>query len=138
MMNYFKTIDRQRFGMHLLRLGLAAVFLWFGFSQLIDSLQWVSVVPEWASNLVHLPPAMIVMANGVFEVVLGTLLAMGFFVRLISFVLALHLLPIALSFGITAIGVRDIGLSIASMSLSFIYTKKAPVPPQIQAPSLTR
>jgi uncharacterized membrane protein YphA (DoxX/SURF4 family) len=119
-------ISRQQFGLHLLRLGLAGVFLWFGFSQLLDSLRWVSVVPQWAVDLLRIPPAMIVMANGAFEIVLGSLLAMGFFVRIIAFVLALHLLPIALEFGFVATGVRDIGLALASFALSFVYTKQAP------------
>jgi uncharacterized membrane protein YphA (DoxX/SURF4 family) len=103
------NISRQKFGMHLLRLGLAGVFLWFGFSQLIDSLRWVSIVPEWAVNLLHIPPAMIVMANGLFEVVLASILAMGFFVRTTSLILGLHLTLIAFDFGFTATGVRDIG-----------------------------
>mgnify|MGYP001560382418 CR=1 len=117
------NITRQRFGIHLLRLGLAGVFLWFGFSQLMDSLRWVSIVPDWAVNLIHLPPAMIVMANGVFEVVMASLLALGFFVRITSFILGLHLLVIAFDFGFTATGIRDLGLVIASFALSFMFTK---------------
>ena len=107
----------------MLRLGLAGVFLWFGFSQLLNSLAWVSMVPEWASNMLNMPPAMIVMGNGIFEVVLGTLLAMGFFVRIISVILALHLLPIALQFGMVANGIRDLGLSVATFALSLLYVK---------------
>ena len=118
-----KNITRQEFGIHLLRIGLAAIFLWFGFSQLFDSLRWVTVVPDWAVNFIHLPPAMIVMANGVFEVILAGALAMGFFVRTISFILGLHLIFIAYDFGFTATGIRDIGLVIASFALSLIYTK---------------
>lgn len=121
------NISRQKLGLHVLRLGLSAVFLWFGFSQLIDSLNWVGLVPDWATNLLRIPPAMIVMGNGLFEIVLGTLLAMGFFVRIISLVLALHLLPIALDFGLVATGVRDFGLVFASLALSLIYTKDEPV-----------
>jgi uncharacterized membrane protein YphA (DoxX/SURF4 family) len=117
------SITRQKFGMHLLRLGLAGVFLWFGFSQLIDSLRWVSIVPEWAVNLLHLPPAMIVMANGLFEVVLAGILAMGFFVRTTSLILGLHLTLIAFDFGFTATGVRDIGLVVSAFALSLMYTK---------------
>ncbi len=116
-------MTRQKFGIELLRLGLAAVFLWFGFSQLIDSLRWVSIVPDWVVNLLHIPPAMIVMTNGLFEVVFASILAMGFFVRTASFILALHLILIAFDFGFTASGVRDIGLVIASFALSLIYTK---------------
>lgn len=58
-------ISRQQFGLHLLRLGLAGVFLWFGFSQLLDSLRWVSVVPQWAVDLLRIPPAMIVLHSHV-------------------------------------------------------------------------
>ena len=117
------NITRQKLGLHILRLGLASVFLWFGFSQIIDSLSWVSIVPDWAASLIHLPPAMIVMGNGIFEIVLGSLLAMGFFVRVISLILALHLIPIVLNFGFVATGVRDYAIVIASLSLSLIYTK---------------
>lgn len=120
------NITRQELGMHILRLGLAGVFLWFGFSQLIDSLSWVAIVPDWAVNLLHLPPAMIVMANGVFEIVMASLLAMGFFVRITSFVLGLHLLVIAFDFGFSATGIRDIGLVIASFALCLLYTKSEP------------
>lgn len=117
-------MQTRSIGIHILRIGLAFVFLWFGFSQLIDSLSWVDMVPDWAVNLLHLPPAMIIMANGLFEVVLGTLLAMGFFVRIISLVLALHLIPITLDFGLVATGVRDFGLVVASVALSLIYSKE--------------
>lgn len=116
------NFTRQQWGMYLLRLGLAGVFLYFGFSQLLDSLAWVSIVPEWAVNVIHLPPAMIVMGNGVFEVILGSMLAMGFYVRIIAFVLALHLIPITLDFGFSPTAVRDFGLIIAALTLSLIYT----------------
>lgn len=117
-------MSKQKIGIHLLRLGLSGVFLWFGFSQLFDSLVWVNTVPEWAVNVFHLPPAMIVMGNGIFEIILGSLLAMGFFTRVIPFVFALHLIPVAISFGFSATGVRDLGLAIASLSLSLINFKE--------------
>lgn len=117
--------NREAFGMYVLRYGLAAVFLWFGFSQLFDSLSWVAIVPDWAVNLFRIPPAMIVLGNGLFEVVLGTLLATGFFVRIISLVLALHLLPIAFDFGLVATGVRDFGLIFALLALALLYEKRS-------------
>lgn len=119
----FMGLNRQELGLHLLRLSLASVFIWFGFSQIFDGVSWVNVVPDWAVNLIHLPPAFIVLMNGAMEIILGGLLAMGFFVRIISFILALHLLPIALSFGFTATAVRDIGLSLATLSLFLMFTK---------------
>lgn len=121
--------SRAKLGVHVLRLGLAAVFLWFGFSQLFDSLKWVSIVPDWAVNLIRLPPAMIVMGNGAFEVVLGSCIALGIFVRLSAFILSLHLIPIMLDFGATATAVRDFGIIIASTSLALIYgTENKPNP----------
>jgi uncharacterized membrane protein YphA (DoxX/SURF4 family) len=117
------TTTRQKLGINLLRLGIAGVFLYFGFSQLFDSLSWVGIVPEWAVNLLHLPPAMIVMMNGIFEVILGSMLAMGFFVPIISFLLGLHLLVIAFEFGFVPTGIRDFGLVVASFALSLLYNK---------------
>lgn len=118
-------LSRFDIGMLLLRFGLAAVFLWFGFSQLFDSLKWVSLVPDYAVNLLHIPPAMIVIGNGIIEIVLGCLLAMGFWVRIVSFILALHLIPITLEMGFGATGVRDFGLVCAMFALSLIYNFKS-------------
>jgi uncharacterized membrane protein YphA (DoxX/SURF4 family) len=121
MINFVRNIPRETWGIHLLRLGIASIFLWFGFSQIFDGIKWVSMVPDWAVNLIHLPPAMIVLANGAFEIILASLLAMGFFVRIISIILALHLMPIALSFGLEATGIRDGGLVIAAFALGLLY-----------------
>ncbi len=117
-------MSQQTLGLHVLRLSLAGVFLWFGFSQLIDSLSWVGIVPQWAINLSHLPPAMIVMLNGVFEITLGAALAMGFFVRIVSVLLALHLAVIAFEFGLKPTGIRDFGLTMATVALALMYPKK--------------
>lgn len=114
-------LSRFELGQHLLRLGIAFVFLWFGFSQLLDSMRWVSLVPGWAVNLAHLPPAMIVLGNGAFEIVLGSLIATNVLVRIPALILALHLIPIMLDFGASATGVRDFGLIIASLTLALIY-----------------
>lgn len=123
-MNSLNKLSRFDTGLLILRLGIAAVFLWFGFSQLFDSLAWVAIVPDWATNLLHIPPAMIVLGNGVIEVVLGSLLALGFGVRIVSFILALHLIPITFDMGFTATGVRDFGLTLASLALCFLYDSK--------------
>ena len=33
---------KQRWGIFVLRIGLAILFLWFGFSQFLDQSQWTS------------------------------------------------------------------------------------------------
>ncbi|MBU6414652.1 DoxX family membrane protein [Patescibacteria group bacterium] len=113
-------MEQHKTGVWILRIGLASVFLWFGFSQLIDGVHWVSWVPEWAPAIMHLPPAMIVLANGAFEVICGTMLALGFFVRPVAALLALHLAILVLSIGLTQIGVRDFGLMMANLALVFL------------------
>jgi uncharacterized membrane protein YphA (DoxX/SURF4 family) len=113
-------MTRQEIGYLILRLGLATLFLWFGFSQLLDGLNWVSWVPEWAVNLLHIPPAMIVLANGAFEVVAGALLALNLWTRWAALALAIHLVIITVEIGANPIGVRDFGLTIATLALAFL------------------
>lgn len=117
-------MNQTQIAQFILRNGLAAMFLWFGFSQLFDGVNWVGWVPDWIVSIVHLPPAMIVLLNGSFEVVAGILLALGIWVRPIAFLLAAHLAIITLEIGLSAIGVRDFGLTVATLSLAFSYTKE--------------
>ncbi len=116
-------MNQEQTGVLVLRLGLASMFLWFGFSQLIDSISWVAWVPEWAVTLFHLPPAMIVLGNGLFEVVLGGLLAFGVLTTPVAYLLALHLFIIVCDIGLTAIGVRDAGLMFATLALALLGKK---------------
>jgi uncharacterized membrane protein YphA (DoxX/SURF4 family) len=104
-------------GMWVLRMGLAALFLWFGFSQLMDGVNWVSWVPEWAPAFLHIPPAMIVLLNGAFEVIAGTLIAINVLTAPAALLLALHLAVIVFDIGFSAIGVRDFGLMAATFAL---------------------
>ncbi len=127
-------MSRANLGLLTLRLGLAALFLWFGFSQLLDGINWVSWVPEWAVNTLHLPPAMIVLANGLLEVVCGALLALGILVRPVAILLALHLAIITIEIGITPIGVRDFGLTMATIALALLGKNILPTNGQIDTP----
>ena len=118
------NIDQHRLGLYVLRFGLAGVFLWFGISQLSDVSAWAGIVPEWATNISGMSAERIVFLNGIFEVVMGGLLLLGFFIRIVALVLALHLVPIALQFGLQeATGIRDLGLALATLSLALIYDK---------------
>lgn len=116
-------MTRNEWGILTLRLGLAAMFLWFGFSQLLDGLNWVGWVPEWAVNTLNVPPAMIVLANGAFEVVAGIMLALNLLTRWVALALALHLAVITLEIGLSQIGVRDFGLTMATFALFFLDPK---------------
>lgn len=117
-------MDSRILGIHLLRLSLAAMFLWFGFSQLLDGLNWVDWVPEWAVTLLNMPPALIVLLNGTAEVVGGVLLATGVFVRPVAILLGIHLAIITVDIGMNAIGVRDFALTCATLALALLAGKE--------------
>lgn len=105
---------------HILRLGLAIMFLWFGFSQLLDGANWVGWVPGWATAISGLSPEMIVMLNGTLEVVAGAALATGLFVRIASILLGLHLVVLVFEIGANDIGLRDFGLMAATFALAIL------------------
>jgi len=102
----------------ILRIGLAFLFLWFGFSQLLNTASWISWVPAWAPALSHLGVDDIVMLNGSFEIIAGAFLAIGIWVRWAALLLGLHLLVIVGDIGLSAIGVRDLALSLSTFALS--------------------
>jgi putative oxidoreductase len=85
----------QRFAPTLLRLALAAVFVWFGALKLVGA----SPVHELiAQTLPFVDPALSVPALGVVEVALGLVLAAGVLPRVTLLVLAGHLAGTFLSF----------------------------------------
>src|SRR3989344_4463620 len=65
-----------------------------------------------------LGPELVVLLNGAFETLLGVCLAFGLFVRYAALALALHLFVIIFEIGLTAIGVRDFGLALATLALA--------------------
>jgi hypothetical protein len=50
---------------------------------------------------------------------MAVLLSFGIWIRLVAILLSLHLLMIIGDLGLTAVGVRDVGLLIAMMSVFF-------------------
>ncbi|SRR5258708_6949419 len=108
----------KKFAPVVLRYGLAFVFLWFGGSQLRDQAMWTSYIPDWATNLSGQSVSTLVLINGLFEIIASVFLLMGFKVRIMASLLFLHLLTIVFELGFTSIGVRDIGLSVAALSVA--------------------
>ncbi len=104
----------------MLRIGISLVFLWFGWQQVFDPNTWVSLIPEWATRFSGLSAGTLVLVNGTFELVFGSLLFLGIFTRVVAFLLALHLLHIMSVVGYNSIGVRDFGLSMGAIAV-FLY-----------------
>ena len=115
-MVYFKHLSR--YAPLTLRLGVSLVFLWFGSQQLMNPRDWTSYLPLFTSSW-PFQTTTLVTFNGIFEIIFGTLLLIGFYTRLSSFLLALHLFMIILSVGYNEIGVRDFGLFMAALTIFF-------------------
>ena len=97
----------------VLRVSIALLFLYFGFSQIYSPDKWVSFVPEFAI-LSGMTANNLVIFNGVLELVLGSFLIVGIYVRFSALILSLHLFGIAISIGFTPLGIRDFGLAFAT------------------------
>ena len=122
------------YGPVILRLGVVLLFLWFGFSQIVDPMSWVSYLPDWTKSL-HFAATQLVFLNGLFEVTLGFLIAIGFFTRIASLLLALHLFVIAYEIGYDPIGVRDFAIAMSTLSLAFMTPDHLTLDSRMSKPS---
>lgn len=107
----------------LIRISLAIVFIWFGMQQLQHPLLFVGWIPKEA-GFISLPAWELIMLNGTLEVSLGTLMLFGIFTRISALILGLHLALITLSIGISEIGIRDFGLTMATLGLAGMKSDK--------------
>lgn len=104
-------------GPAIVRIGMSLVFLWFGVNQWLHPSMWMGLVPHWISAIVS--ASVVVHTNGLFEILAGLCLLVGFQIRIVAILLCLHLIGIASTFGLSATGVRDFGLAIATLSIFF-------------------
>ena len=104
---------------NILRIGIALIVMWFGFQQLFHPEIWTSYLPDFV-KLFPFTSTTFVYLNGWFEVFASLLLILGVFTRVVSFLMALHLLGIVFSLGYDSTAMRDLGLSVALFSV-FMY-----------------
>lgn len=114
----FQLNSLQQYAPTVLRVGVSSVFLWFAFQQLTNTASWTGFVPDLAVALSGLSAETLVLFNGVFEAVFGLALFAGFYTRLAATLLSLHLFHLVFVVGYNAIGVRDFGLAIATLSIA--------------------
>lgn len=100
----------------VLRVGMSLVFFWFGMSQLFNPGMWTAYLPEFVS-LLPISATKFVLLNGLFEVVCSVLLFVGAYTRTVSLLLTLHLFGITYTIGWNALGFRDFGLSVATLTI---------------------
>lgn len=110
----------KRYAPLILRLGFTCVLVWFAYNELTAPQEWVGWVPEWATNMSGLSAGIIVGINAWVELAGAALLIIGAWTRAVALVLAIHFFVITVDIGLTAIGVRDFGLSMAMLSLAML------------------
>ena|SRR3989344_1435354 len=105
----------QKYATSLVRIAISLVFLWFGINQLILPENFLGYLPGFLLELDY--TKYLVMLNGLSEIILGGLLLVGFLIRPVSLILAVHLLGIIFSLGYNDIAVRDFGLLLVTLSI---------------------
>ncbi len=111
-------MNHKKYAPVVLRLGMCAVVAWFGASQLSNPNMWFGVVPAWALEFSHLSAQTIIRLNGWFEIIAALALGVGVFTRWVALALSAHLFVIALGFGLSAVGVRDFGLTFGLLAVA--------------------
>lgn len=105
-------------GLSLLRISLGILFIAFAIMQLQNPAVWTGFVPEGLGNI--LDPRLLVLFNAAAEIVLGIILILGVYTRIVALLLALHLFAIAFSLGFSPTGLRDFGLAFATLALALV------------------
>ena len=98
---------------------MGAVFMFFSYYQFSDPSAWTGYVPHSITALFGGNATMLVLLNAWFELVAGLSLLAGFQTRIVSLLLALHLFGISATIGISPLGIRDLGLAVATLSIVF-------------------
>ncbi len=114
--------EHRHYGTLAARLGIAAVFLWFGIDKFIHTANWIGWVPQWMEALIPMSLISFMYLQGAIETVVGILLLIGYQVRFAGFLAVITLLGVELAMlgtGQKEIMLRDAGLLAASLSLFF-------------------
>lgn len=100
------------------RYGVGIVFLLFGIDQTFSPESWFSWLPIWTLDL-PISQLTFITVLGIFNLIVGVLLIVGFLTRIAALLGSLHLLGVIISLGYNDISIRDFGLFLASLSIIF-------------------
>ena len=114
-------LDKHKhYGTFVARIGIAAVFLWFGIDKFVHTINWIGWVPEWMQALIPMSMTNFMYVQGIIEAVIGLLLLIGYNVRFAGLLAVLTLAGVEIAMvgtGQTEMMLRDAGLLAASLSL---------------------
>lgn len=110
-----------RYGNDVLRFGVAVFFLWLGMSQLIEPALWSSYIPGPLLSMplpVPVTSEQFVLVIGGYQTLLGSLIALGFLVRISAILLALPLFVAAYLIGYHPAGVLCFSFALCTLALA--------------------
>ena len=102
----------------ILRLGLAATFIWIGVLIFMNPAGWGSVIRPWAAALMPLPIVLMMQMTAALDIAVGILLAVNVWTWAAAFLGFAHIATVLITVGINNSTVRDIGLAAASLALA--------------------
>lgn len=112
-----------RYSNLFLRLGLAAVFIWFGVDKFLNPQYWLSAwVPQnilAVASKIGISGLDIVYASGTFELLVGVSVLSNILVKIFSILAISFLVVVLFTFGISEVLVRDVGLIGGFLALLF-------------------
>jgi len=110
-----------------LRLGLAAVFLWFGIDKFFNPSYWINAwTPIWLIEFISrfgIDKITLIYLFGIFEILVGISLLSTVFIRIFSFLAIIFLISIFIFAGINEVVIRDLGLIGGFLALLFWPSK---------------
>ena len=115
-----------RFSNMLLKIGIAAVFMWFGIHKFISPEYWVNAwIPVWLPNFLEyfsLTPINFIYISGIFQILVGLSFLTNVGTRIFALLASVFLLLIIVIFGFNGFNeiiVRDIGLLGGLLAIMF-------------------
>ena len=113
-------MKREELGLLLLRIGLGGIFTWFGIDKFFHPKFWSAYMPGWFSGLLPTDPISFMYVMGVFEVVVGLAVLLGFFTRIAAGISAAFLFGLIASLGLNEIMIRDVGLMFLALGIAVL------------------
>lgn len=110
-MNY----GRYKWSHTFLSWGLGIVFLWIGLDIMRHQDTWIGFLPTEIPF--GLDRSLALKLNGIFDIVLGALLIIKWWPKIVASLAVLHLIGILVTQGVDTVLIRDVGLLGASLSL---------------------
>ena len=117
-------MDKENIGRLLLRIGLGIVFIWFGIDKFLRPELWEGWIPILIQSILQSKVLTFLYFLGVFEVIIGVLVLVGFYTRVAAGIAALFLFAVVLSSFSGEILVRDIGLIFLALGIVVLGSEK--------------